>query len=257
MLTIKDWAVCFENAHSRKVERLTWVRMPVTHGVRYHRLIRLPGGVEAFAVFISLVQIAAMSRTRGELSDDTGSALGPEDLVAATGIPLKTLEKSIGILSRPDIGWIVYSTHVESDSTELESGSHQRREEERREEEKREETGEAPVATTRGSPGRRTPRIGWNSEAGWSGISDQDRADWGLAYPACSLDVCLPQMTEWCRANPTKAHKSNWRKFIVNWLKREQDRGGTVPHANGLHKPKGYSPDDLARLSSQIDRSTR
>jgi hypothetical protein len=33
-------------------------------------------------------------------------------------------------------------------------------------------------------------------------------------------------MTEWLKANPAKAHKSNWRAFVTKWLTRSQDRGG-------------------------------
>lgn len=44
-------------------------------------------------------------------------------------------------------------------------------------------------------------------------------------------------MHSWLMANPKKAHKSNWERFITNWLARAQDRGGdatATPQSNGF-----------------------
>ena len=59
------------------------------------------------------------------------------------------------------------------------------------------------------------------------GITDEDRQEWAAAYPGAVLVQELAKATAWLRANPTKAGKRNWRKFIVGWLQRCQDRGGT------------------------------
>jgi len=72
-----------------------------------------------------------------------------------------------------------------------------------------------------------TSAVSWSADAGWHGITPHDRTEWAAAYPACDLDTELARATAWLRANPTKAHKSNWRKFLVGWLSRSQDRGGT------------------------------
>jgi len=61
----------------------------------------------------------------------------------------------------------------------------------------------------------------------WEGITEQDRAGWKEAYPACDIDAELVKMREWILANPKKGKKANYRKFIVNWLSRTQDGGGT------------------------------
>lgn len=60
----------------------------------------------------------------------------------------------------------------------------------------------------------------------WEGIGEVDKEAWKSAYPAVDVEHELLEMIEWCKANPKKAVKSNWRKFIVNWLSRSQDRGG-------------------------------
>jgi hypothetical protein len=61
----------------------------------------------------------------------------------------------------------------------------------------------------------------------WEGIGEGDIAAWKEAYPACDLDLELRRMIEWLKANPKKAVKSNYRRFITNWLTRAQDKGGT------------------------------
>ena len=67
----------------------------------------------------------------------------------------------------------------------------------------------------------------WDSIEGWQGITDADRTAWATAYPAASLTAELAKASEWLRANPTKAKRSNWRKFLTGWLTRCQDGGGT------------------------------
>jgi hypothetical protein len=109
---------------------------------------------------------------------------------------------------------------------------------------KREDIPAAPVATSE-PPKRRTrsqpaDSVSWSADAGWQGITDADRQEWRQAYPACDLEPELARATAWLKANPTKAHKSNWRRFIVSWLTRSQDRGGTnrTPGARPEAKPQ-------------------
>jgi hypothetical protein len=115
----------------------------------------------------------------------------------------------------------------------------QRREEKRREEEEIQPA--APVATTvsakRRTRSQPSDPIRWTPAAGWEGITDEDRQEWRLAYPACDLAAELAKATSWLRANPAKAHKSNWRRFLVSWLTRSQDKGGT-------NREPGRRPDE-------------
>lgn len=93
---------------------------------------------------------------------------------------------------------------------------------------------DAPIA--RGADRSRQPRsarrwedsIKWSADRGWHGITEADLAAWGEAYPALDVQRQLRQMTQWLLANRARAHKSNWRAFIVRWLKREQDKGGDL-----------------------------
>jgi len=61
----------------------------------------------------------------------------------------------------------------------------------------------------------------------WGGISDDDLHSWAEAYPACDIKIELRRMIEWIKANPKKGRKSDYRRIIVNWLSRNQDKGGT------------------------------
>jgi len=64
-------------------------------------------------------------------------------------------------------------------------------------------------------------------ERRWEEISALDMESWAKAYPACDINTELAKAGEWIIANPAKGKKSNYRRFIVNWLSRSQDRGGT------------------------------
>jgi hypothetical protein len=85
----------------------------------------------------------------------------------------------------------------------------------------------AQVATDVSAKRPTAPKISWDASAGWQGITDEDRAEWAAAYPGASLETELAKATAWLKANPAKAGKRNWRLFVVRWLGRCQDRGGT------------------------------
>jgi uncharacterized protein YdaU (DUF1376 family) len=112
----------------------------------------------------------------------------------------------------------------------------------------------APVVATSDPPKRRKRSqphnaVRWSDADGWNGISDSDRAVWAQAYPACVLDIELVRASEWLKANPSRAHKSNWRRFLVSWLTRSQDRGGT-------NRSAGKTPEDVAKRAA-LERKAR
>ena len=48
---------------------------------------------------------------------------------------------------------------------------------------------------------------------------------WEEVYPDCDvIDILTKKMPAWLDANPQKAHKKNYKRFIVNWLSRQQER---------------------------------
>lgn len=88
--------------------------------------------------------------------------------------------------------------------------------------------GETSDATRNGKQEKPPPespaKISW-SEDGWAGITDRDRDGWRKAYPACDIERQLLAMHEWLLSNPTQVKKNN-RRFITNWLGRQQEKGG-------------------------------
>lgn len=104
--------------------------------------------------------------------------------------------------------------------------------EEKRGEEKREEIQPAaPVPTSKppaASSSRAKHRVSWSAESGWEGITDADRASWSEAFPGAVISQELAKANAWLIANPKRCGKRNWRKFLVGWLSRCQDKGGTI-----------------------------
>jgi uncharacterized protein YdaU (DUF1376 family) len=112
----------------------------------------------------------------------------------------------------------------------------------------------APVVATSDPPKRRKRSqphnaVKWSEPDGWQGITDDDRKTWAEAYPACVLDIELVRASEWLKSNPTRAKKSNWRRFLVSWLTRSQDRGGT-------NRSAGKTPEDMAKRQ-MLERKAR
>jgi hypothetical protein len=99
----------------------------------------------------------------------------------------------------------------------------------------------APVATS--DPPKRRKRsqppdaVSWSADAGWHGITDADRSEWSKAFPGALLDQELAKATAWLHANPERAGKRKWRAFIVRWLGKCQERGGT-------NRTPGNRPED-------------
>jgi len=94
----------------------------------------------------------------------------------------------------------------------------------------------------------------WTAEAGWVGILDADRQEWAVAFPGAVLEQELAKATAWLKANPSKAGKRNWRSFVVRWLSRCQDKGGTNRDSN---KPAPVQQDPAKRRFYRGDANQR
>lgn len=101
----------------------------------------------------------------------------------------------------------------------------------------------APVPTSdpaKPSRSRAKPAgVSWTADAGWEGITDADRTEWAQAFPGAVLAQELAKATAWLKANPQRAGRRNWRRFLVGWLQRCQDKGGT-------NRTPGVRPDERA-----------
>jgi len=108
----------------------------------------------------------------------------------------------------------------------------------------------APVPTSvpaKPSRSRAKPAgVSWTADAGWAGITDADRQEWTQAFPGAVLAQELAKATAWLKANPQRAGRRNWRRFLVGWLQRCQDKGGT-------NREPGKRPEDVDRKAA-LDR---
>ena len=97
----------------------------------------------------------------------------------------------------------------------------------------------APVPTSKpqAAASRAKSAVSWSADAGWEGITDTDRSEWAQAFPGAVLAQELAKATAWLKANPQRAGRRNWRRFIVGWLQRCQDKGGT-------NREPGRRPED-------------
>ena len=121
--------------------------------------------------------------------------------------------------------------------------------EERRVDEIREEqSGVCSDATERA---RTVDPIRWSVDVGWTGITDKDRSDWAVAYPAVRIDQEMAKAHQWLLARPAKQRKKRWRAFLTGWLSRTQESGGSrgghppaLPVRDESHIPEDVHPDD-------------
>ena len=81
----------------------------------------------------------------------------------------------------------------------------------------------------RKSARRQVTGITWDSVSGFQNVTDSHKIAWRVAYPNCSVDTSLARMHVWLIANPSKAHKTNWLRFIANWFARTREDGGNLP----------------------------
>jgi hypothetical protein len=97
----------------------------------------------------------------------------------------------------------------------------------------------APVPTSKpqAAASRAKSAVSWSADDGWAGITDTDRSEWAAAFPGAVLAQELAKATAWLKANPQRAGRRNWRRFIVGWLQRCQDKGGT-------NREPGRRPED-------------
>ena len=82
---------------------------------------------------------------------------------------------------------------------------------------------------------------------GWENITEKDLSGWKETYPALDVDMELKKMIEWCLSNP-KNKKSNWRRFITNWLSRGQDSAPARGGMNGTSN-SGQGKAGLNRIT--------
>ncbi len=103
---VKDWARFFENAGSRKVSTLSWIKVPNRHdSAGYRRVMMLKDGIAVYGAWLLIVQVASKMPVRGTLENENGP-LDATDLAARTGAPAKAFDRAFEVLTDPKIGWL-------------------------------------------------------------------------------------------------------------------------------------------------------
>ena len=81
-------------------------------------------------------------------------------------------------------------------------------------------------------------------------VTESKAIEWQELFPAVDVKQELNKMQAWSDANPSKRKtKRGVERFIVNWLSREQDRGGTKTASSGrqisntIQSKQGELPD--------------
>lgn len=106
MYRIKDWALHFENAESRKIKGARWLPLPNKHdGKGFRRLTKHDRKVEIFCAWNLILQVASKCPVRGDLADENGP-LTAQDLADVTDFPVEIFELAFQVLQEPRFGWI-------------------------------------------------------------------------------------------------------------------------------------------------------
>jgi len=240
-LRIKHWGNLYENSRSRRIEKMAWVPIPNKHdGLGFARIMNEKDGLEIFACWIIILQVASKCKPRGVLVDNDGFPLDAMGIMLKARIPAKkenVMKRAIDFILY--LKWI-QRVKVQSDHEVSPDGHDCAPEQNRIEENRSTDT----IVSDSSEPKTLTQskRIKWSVDSGWIEILEEDTAKWSEAFPACDISLELSKMTVWFLANPKKAKKSNYARFITAWLTRSQDRGGGLASTQGPRHKTGYIP---------------
>ena len=78
-------------------------------------------------------------------------------------------------------------------------------------------------------------------------IAQTDVDEWQTAFPNVDVMQQLQAMKLWCKDNPKKRKTKNGiRRFVTNWLDREQNRGGYKPNVPQQQASPSTPPPDAS-----------
>jgi len=96
------------------------------------------------------------------------------------------------------------------------------------------------------------PKISFNYESKKiENITPNDISRWKQAYPAVNIEVEILGAAEWLVSNPAK-RKSNVRRFLTNWFKRTQEKGGSYGRAEKKEKYTRKDVEDLVNENIKL-----
>ncbi len=94
------------------------------------------------------------------------------------------------------------------------------------------------------------------------GVTQLDIQEYTEAYPAVDIRLHLKRMILWCKDNPQKrkATQKGARRFIQNWLAKEQDKGRCLPPEQQPQQAKSDSDEiksKVRQLEMDIDNENQ
>lgn len=215
-IKIVDWATRYENNRTRDLKHMQWVPMPNRHdGDGYTTLLDHPNGAAHFGAWCALVQVASRCDERGTLLRHGAAPHDSGSLARMTRIPesvwLEVLPRLVSI------GWIEdYEIPQEGATIPHPSAMNGT--------EWNGKNGMNTSAPTRSTESAQRP-VTYDFTTGlFSGVTDEMVATWQSACPAVSVDREIVKAAQWLLANPKK-RKQNYRRFLLNWIMRAQERG--------------------------------
>jgi hypothetical protein len=109
---IRDWDLHFEADRSKQWKSIKWVPIPNKQGSGYRRIMSEKNGLEIFACWIALIQVASTCNPRGDLSK-----YNLDDLSRLTLCDIKKLELSINYCSQR-LDWIEVIGNIDKNVNE-------------------------------------------------------------------------------------------------------------------------------------------
>lgn len=124
VLTITRWSETFENADTRKRERLKFFHSPSgCESAGYLELMTChqSAGIMAFGIFQALCQLAATmpSTRRGKFVKTNGSAMSLPQIALLIRVEVCHLNEAIEILASKEIGWLSWHETPNKSATNL------------------------------------------------------------------------------------------------------------------------------------------
>lgn len=103
---VTDWHSMQASADQKKTKVWSWVKVPNRHdGSGYRRVAAHENGVELFAAWVLILQVASRCPVRGVLANASGP-LDSLDLSAKTGFPARIFDAAFCELAQPKIAWL-------------------------------------------------------------------------------------------------------------------------------------------------------
>jgi len=110
MLTIAKWGELYENADTRKRQRLKFFYCPSGNDSNgYLELASSEGGMEAFGIFMAICQWSATQpkNLRGKLVRANGEKLSIQDIATRIRVETCRVDAACKLLTSRNIGWLI------------------------------------------------------------------------------------------------------------------------------------------------------